>query len=105
MNAVDKIKKRVEIGQPIFEQFFALSDKDLKEKVKAVCMNDKDINGIVDNSCQIKRVIINEIPSDIYLSFYDSIKIDWQGIHYVPEHGGSSIIVHFNEYFNPNWHE
>ena len=105
MSAVDNIKKQVEIGQPIFEQFFALSDKDLKEKVKAVCMNGQGIVDIVDNDCRVERTIIDEKPNKIMLSYYDSIKIDWQGIHYIPEHGGGSIVINFNEYFNPNWHK
>lgn len=45
VDKVDKIKELYKIGQPIFEHFFALSDKELKEKVKAVCMNGK---GVVD---------------------------------------------------------
>ena len=104
MNAVEKLQKQHEIGQPIFEQFFSLSDKELKEKVKSVCMNGKGVVDIIDNNCEIKRIIINEKPYEILISYYDSIKLNWQGIHYVPEHGSNSIIIHFNEFFNPNWH-
>lgn len=101
MNAVEKLQKRIEIGQPIFEQFFALSDIDLKAKIRAVCMDGESILGVVDSNCVITRTITNEVPSEIMLSFYDSIKLDWQGIHYMPDHYGGTIVVNFNEFFNP----
>lgn len=97
MNAVEKIQKRIETGQIIFKQLFDLNDADLKEKL--ISITDGNHKEILTNNCDCVRTIRNSEPDKIEFYFYDGLRVDWQGVTIIPEHGGEYLIVKFNDHF------
>lgn len=98
MSQVDEIKKQYEIGQPIFEEIFSKSDKEVKEIIQSITDNDKDVKEILDNGI-VTRVIKDEKPSEITIYFYDGLELNWLGLLYKPEHGSGNLLVKFNKHF------
>lgn len=97
MEDKDKLKEEYEIGYSIFKKLFKLNDTLLKEKIISIC--DEKYNEIVNNSSNVKRIIINEKPRSIEIEYYDSIIVDYSGIQHKPECGYSNYIVKFNKHF------
>jgi len=91
------IEEKYKIGQKIFEQLFKLSDAELKTKLLDL-LNGED-NDILTNNCTCKRIIENEVPSEINFWFYDGIKVNWSGVTMVSEHGQESKVIKFNKNF------
>lgn len=101
MNSVEKIEKRYNEGLHILEAFMKMTDQEIREKLRSIVGNQITNNEYLlgDNS-QIKRVIENELPSEITVSYYDHIKISPFGINYEGEHGyNNRKLVEFNEHF------
>lgn len=86
-----------EIGQKIFEQLFALSDNELKEKL--ISITDGNHMDILTSNCDCIRTIKNSIPQKIEFWYYDGLEVNWFGVHILPEHGSSKTIVNFNSHF------
>jgi hypothetical protein len=101
MSNVEKLKEQYKIGQNIFEELFKLSDNELKIKIIDI-LGENNHNEVLNNDCTITRTIINETPDKIIFSYYDSVKINYQGILIMPEHGGEYLIIKFNKYFKLN---
>ena len=97
MNAVEKLIKRHEIGQAIFEQLFQLNDNELREKLISITNN--KYNKILERNSSCVRTICDSEPEKIEFYFYDGLRVDWQGITIIPEHGGEYLIIEFNEHF------
>jgi hypothetical protein len=95
---LDKIQEHYEAGKPIFQELFKLPDKELKEKLKELCGDNKTILTIL-NKGDCKRIIVNEIPNEIDFCFYDELKITWYGTVLVYEHGNNHIHRKFDKYF------
>ena len=97
MSALKDFEEKYNIGQAIFEQLFKLNDTELKTKLIEL-LDDKH-NDILTNKCSCKRIIEDEKPSVITFWFYDGIRIDWQDIIMVSEHGQENLVVKFNKHF------
>lgn len=95
---VDSIRKHYEAGQPIFEELFKLSDKELKEKLKEICYDSDTILEIL-NSGDCIRTIKNETPDKAEFWFYDGIEVSWYGIVYIPEHSERKVFRKFDHNF------
>lgn len=97
---IEKTKLRMALGQPVLEQFFKMTDKEIKLKVKSILKNKVDSydDSFVEFG-SVKRVIQNEQPQEIIISYYDSVEISFMGIYWKPEHGGATIVTHFDEHF------
>ena len=93
------IQEKYDEGLIILKQFFALSDKEIKEKLLSILGDEDKYSDILGDGSQIKRTIINENPTEIVIYFYDMITIGLFGISYSSEHGVDSIIVKFNGHF------
>lgn len=92
-------KERYEIGQPIFEQIFKMSDAEIKSKLK-----DMDFVRDIDDSMfgdkvSVTRVIKNEKPYEISIEFYDTITVNWMGVSFKPEHGPGFELIKFGKNF------
>ena len=94
MSKRETIIQQVEDGKPIFMKLFALSDKELIEKIKSY--GNKSVNEVLDQA-RVIRTIVNEDPESIKFSFYDSVELDWLGMSYKPEHGQPSRVLVFAE--------
>jgi len=81
------------------KEFFALSDKEIKEKLLSIVGDDDKYSHILEDNSTVTRNIVNETPSNIVVSFYDSISISAFGISYSPEHGEGTTLVKFNKHF------
>ena len=101
MNQVEKLQKMYEKGLVILEEFMKMSDKEIKEKLRSIAGNKiPDADYILGEQGHVRRVIENEKPSEITLSFYDTIKISPFGITFEGEHGyRNKDLVDFNEHF------
>ena len=97
MTAVKDFEEKYKIGQKIFEQLFKLTDAELKTKLLELL--DGEDNDILTSKCGCKRIIEDEIPSEITFWFYDGIKVNWSGISMVSEHGSETNVVKFNKNF------
>ncbi len=97
MNAVEKIQKKYETGQAIFKQLFDLDDSDLKEKL--ISITDGNHKQILTNKCVCIRTIRNSEPDKIEFYLYNGLRVDWQGVTIIPEHGEEYLIVNFNDHF------
>jgi len=95
---IQKLKEEYNIGQSIFEKLFNLSDKELKLKLIDILGEDNHMS-VLNNNCTITRVIKNEIPEYVLFEYYDSIKVDYKGVHLISEHGIELLPVKFNKYF------
>ena len=93
------IQEKYEEGLIVLKQFFALSDKEIKEKLLSIVGDDDKYSHILGNDSQVKRIIMNETPSEIIISFYDEITIGSYGITYKHEYGNETTIVKFNKHF------
>lgn len=90
-----------EYGEPIFAEVFALSDKELLEKIESIC-GEQLPDHILSNygkGTWVTRVIKNEEPQSITIEYYDSVEINVFGISIKPEHGQSQKIITFNKHF------
>ena len=96
-----EIQEQYDVGYKIFEQLFALSDKDLKTKLQSVIGTElnKLNDGILGESSGTTREIHNEKYSKITIGFYDWIEISAFGIYYHPEHGTARKMIEFNKHF------
>ncbi len=93
-------QKQYEIGYPIFEQLFKLSDKDLKVKLLSILNGNEGCEEILKaKNSGVTKEIHNEKYRNIKISFYDYIDILPFGIYYHPEHGTAKSIIKFNEHF------
>lgn len=97
LTAVEKLKERIAVGTPIFEELFKLNDADLKDKLKDILEDSHD--DILTNNCDVVRTITNMKPDKISFNYYSSIEINWLGIHFHPEHGGAQQLIKFNKHF------
>ena len=93
------IQEKYEEGLIVLKQFFALSDKEIKEKLLSIVGDDDKYSYILGNDSQTARTIKNEIPCKMVISFYDRIIIDVFGISYKHEYGDETTIVKFNKHF------
>lgn len=103
---IEKIKAAYEIGQSIFIQLFSMSDLELKNKLvnmPGIGSMAGGIPGLGNNSLIIEgsvtRTIIDEKPSSIEFHYYDSLKLDYSGIKFKPEHGSGEYLARFTENF------
>lgn len=99
MNSIDTIQERYEKGQAIFKQIYSLSDKDLINKLKSILGCFDYAIELLESKSAVTRVIVNEEPECIKISFYSSLKIDWLGVSYKPEHGLDKNLVRFDDHF------
>lgn len=101
MNSIEKIEKAYNMGLPILEAFMKMTDQEIREKLKSIVGNQiSDSDYLLGENSHIKRVIENEVPYDITVSYYDHIIISPFGIHYEGEHGyNNRKLVEFNEHF------
>jgi len=101
MNAVEKLQKKYEEGLVILEEFMKMTDQEIKDKLRSIAGNKiPDSDYILGKQGGVRRVIDNESPSEITVSFYDTITISPFGIKFEGEHGyGSKDLVDFNEHF------
>lgn len=95
MSNITELGQKVEIGKPVFMKLFALSDKELKEKLKS--FGNKVINELIEGKPIVTRTIVSEEPYSIKFDFYDSFELNWIGISYKPEHGPSNYVLIFAE--------
>lgn len=100
-NLAEKYQKAFEIGMPIFNEIFKMSDNDLKDKLKSILKNKIDSRNLdlFEKSSNVRRIILNEEAKEINIEFYDTIKIHPLGIDFQPEHGSSCKLVEFDEHF------
>jgi len=98
MNSIEKLKEQYVIGQQIFEELFKMSDNDVKLKLIDI-LGENGHMQVLNNNYTVRRVIENEVPKYIKFEFYDQVKVDYQGIHLVGEHGTEFLSVKFNKYF------
>jgi hypothetical protein len=101
MSAVENLAKRYEIGIPILEEFMKMTDHEIREKLKSIVGSQlTDKKHLLGDSTHIRRVIENETPSEITVSFYDTIEINAFGISYKGEYGyENKTLVEFNKHF------
>lgn len=101
MNALENLTKRYEHGLPILEEFMKMTDNEIRKKLKSIVGSQLSGKGhLFGSETHIRRVIENETPSEITVSFYDRIKIGPFGINYEGEHGyNNKTLVEFNEHF------
>lgn len=94
------IEEKYKIGRPIFEKLWGLKDIDLKEKLKDICKDYKNVVDLLNNkNVKCIRTIHNEVPYDIRFNFYDNVEIFWLGIYYRSEYGENRNIKRFDEHF------
>ena len=98
MDTIEKIKEQYKVGQTIFEELFKLSDKDIKLKLIDI-LGENNHMQVLNNNCNVTRVIKNEVAEYVLFEYYDSVKINYEGIHLIGEHGSSILAVKFNKYF------
>ena len=96
----EELIARVELGQSILQKFMDLSDKEIKEKLKEILESDSKSMEVLNNDPSITRIIKNENPYEIRLSFYNGLILDWSGIFYAPEHGETIPLRKFDKFFN-----
>ncbi len=101
MTIVEQIQEDYKVGQPIVNEFFKMSDAQIKEKIMSICGSKLKENRIENlEGFHVKRTIYNEEPKNIELNFYDSITISFMGIFYESEHGTvKEQLVQFNTHF------
>lgn len=98
MTALDRMKERLEVGQPIVAKLSELKGQELKDKVIDILGNeDKYIEIIKD--AHVTKTIENDIPTKISFSNYDQIEITFYGIWFHPEHGSQVCVKEFDKYF------
>jgi len=96
-----QIEKDYNRGLLIIKQLFELSDKSLLKLIKEI-VGDK-YNDILNNNPTVTRIIENEIPIRIEITYYDILIIEWYGIDInSPEEGYTKRIRNFDEFFNLN---
>lgn len=86
-------------GFPVFEQLFNMKAAELKDKLKTICGSRIHNDFLFSTNSTVKKVISNDVPQEITVSFYDRIDISPYGINYKPEHRNSERIVEFNDHF------
>ena len=97
-------QEKYDIGYPVFKALFDMNKVDLISKLTEVCGVDsvayKNILEYADRGVSVKKIIVNDEPSEIMVNFYDKLVINPFGIHFVGEHGyGNCILVEFNKFF------
>ena len=97
MSKVDECIEKYEIGKEIFNSLFNLSDDEIKEKLISIL--EPKYTEIFKYGYSCKRIIIDSEPECIEFYFYDTIKINYLGITYIPEHKSDNLIVQFNKNF------
>jgi len=96
-----KINETLVFQQFLQEELFKMSDNDIKLKLIDILGEDGHMQ-VLNNNCTVRRVIENEVPKYIKFEFYDQIKVDYQGIHLIGEHGTDILAIKFNKYFKLN---
>jgi hypothetical protein len=92
-------EKQYKIGQPIFEELFKLSSKEIIEKIKSICGSRISNEHFFDTIPTVEKKSVDDRPTDIKLHSYDGIEISAFGIRWCPEHGESIKLLEFNEHF------
>lgn len=97
MTMIEKLKKQYEIGQPIFEKLFSLSDKDLRIIIEKIIPEEYKEDFSKSDDCI--RTLKNEKPTKVLFSNYESIEVDWGGILIKKEDGCIERLRKFDEFF------
>ena len=97
MTDLEKLIKTVDVGQAIFEELFAMSDKEIAKKL--ISITDGNHNDVLTSKYDCTRIIKNEKPEKIEFWYYDGLRVDWSGVSLVSEHGIEQKIVKFNKHF------
>ena len=92
MNRVNDLDRRYRDEYPVFEKLFKMSDSELKVKLKEIIGN-KVPKLIFDKFSTTEKVIKNEMPYQIEISYHDAIEITPFGISFKPKLGALSVIV------------
>lgn len=87
-------------GQPVLNEIFKLSSKEIKTLVQDILGGwfDEHCSGMIDMGI-VKKISKDDEPSQIEICFYDSILIDHFGIHFISEYGQKETLRNFDKYF------
>jgi len=83
-------------NQETFNTLFFMNSTDFK--VKMINIVGGNIKEYLSKGT-IKKVLINEIPNELKIDWYDSYIINPDGIYFVPEHGSRQLVRKFDKYF------
>lgn len=97
MNTAEETKQKYETGFPVFKRLFEMDSASLKEKLFQICATHHDKE--VFKNGKVTKTLVDDVPDSISISWYASFDVTAFGIYYIPEHGGSGLIVEFNEFF------
>ena len=102
MTAIEEIQEKYESGLIILKAFMEMSDQEIRDKLKSIGgqkLHDRN-DLLAEGNSTVSRVITDEKPEVIKVSYYDTIKISPFGIHFVGEHNHNNYtIVEFNDHF------
>ena len=93
------LAEKYEAGYPKFRALFNLKRDDLVTVLKKILSEHRDVMEILNNKPSVKKIILNDIEEEIFISFYATIHIDPFGIRYKSEHGSYEYLVYFNNFF------
>lgn len=100
MDLAQKYQEQYEIGFPMFEKLFQLKKDDFIKVMKDIFQDNLKVMEILENKPGVTKILKNDEPEEISIHFYSSIRINYQGVRYQPEHGVSDIILRFDKFFN-----
>jgi hypothetical protein len=100
MTLEEKFKQQYEIGFPIFEKIFKLKKDDLIALMKDIFQDEPKSMELLGNNPIVTKKITDDEPVEVKISFYSSIIVNYFGISYKPEHGGSNMFLKFDKFLN-----
>lgn len=96
----EKWKEKYDIGYPILEKIWEMDKTTLGEFLESLLVNFNFADNFKEfSNTKITKTIEDDKFSTIKISYYDTIIIDFCGIHYKGEHGQSSTLRLFDRYF------
>jgi len=101
MSIVEQLAENLPFGQAILNKLFELNSKDLKAKVKEICGN-KLLTFSHDHLFAdgvVRKILSDDQPWQISISYFDSLVIDAIGISFKPEHGIGQFLFWFDKNF------
>jgi hypothetical protein len=96
-------EEEYEIGLPVFQKLFEMKKDELVQTVKDICEpyapSDDFFNDNI--SVYVTKTIVDDSPSEIFISAYNNLIISPFGIN-IKVHGITKNLVRFNKYFTLN---
>lgn len=99
MSLIKEYEEKYNTGFPTFEKLFWLNKHQLVNLLKQVCNDHSKVIELLESNPNCYKKLTNDIPEEVTLSYWSTIKIIPTGIQFKTEHGQFEDVVSFNRFF------